>query len=106
MLSEHLRLLTIGISAGLLISIALTRFLQAWLFGISATDPFLFCSALLILSALSVLRLSYRRDVLPFSTRRKPCVANNCVHPATPVDYRRKNLEVQNLNLTPHAMIH
>jgi hypothetical protein len=72
MLSEHLRLLTIGISAGLLISVALTRFLQAWLFGISATDPFLFCSALLILSALSVLRLSYRRDVLPFSTRRKP----------------------------------
>lgn len=54
MLSEHLRLLAIGISVGVLMSLALTRFLQAWLFGISATDPLLFCTALLTLSAFSV----------------------------------------------------
>lgn len=53
-LSEHFRLVVIGVTAGLLASIALTRFLRAWLFGISATDPILFCFALLILSAIAL----------------------------------------------------
>jgi ABC-type antimicrobial peptide transport system permease subunit len=54
-LSEHLRLLAIGVTAGSLLSIALTRFLHAWLFGVSATDPLVFFSALVFVSALAVI---------------------------------------------------
>lgn len=53
-LSEHLRLLAIGLSAGLVLSVALTRFLRAWLFGVSATDPLLFGAAILILSGIAL----------------------------------------------------
>jgi predicted permease len=53
-LSEHLRLLALGLFAGLALSLALTRFLRAWLFGVSATDPLLFGAAILILSAIAL----------------------------------------------------
>ncbi len=53
-LSEHLRLLAMGLAGGLALSLALTRFLRAWLFGVSATDPILFCAAILILSVIAV----------------------------------------------------
>ncbi|MGA8026824.1 MAG: ABC transporter permease [Bryobacteraceae bacterium] len=52
--SEQLRVLAIGVVIGALISIAVTRFLRAWLFGVSATDPFLFTLAVLIVSALAL----------------------------------------------------
>ncbi|MGA8026926.1 MAG: FtsX-like permease family protein [Bryobacteraceae bacterium] len=52
--SEQLRVLAIGLVTGALISVALTRFLRAWLFGVSATDPFLFTLAVLIVSALAL----------------------------------------------------
>ncbi len=51
---EHLRVLAIGLAAGSCVSIALTRFLQAWLFGVSATDPYLFSAALVIVSAFAL----------------------------------------------------
>jgi putative ABC transport system permease protein len=53
-LSEHLRPLFIGLLAGSLISLALTRFLRAWLFGVSATDPELFFCAMILLAALAL----------------------------------------------------
>ncbi|MBV9501084.1 MAG: ABC transporter permease [Acidobacteriaceae bacterium] len=53
-LSEHLRLLGLGLAAGLGLSVVLTRFLRAWLFGVSATDPILFGAAILILSAIAL----------------------------------------------------
>jgi putative ABC transport system permease protein len=49
-LADHARLLLTGAAAGSLMSIVLTRFLRAWLFGVSATDPALFIAALAILS--------------------------------------------------------
>jgi putative ABC transport system permease protein len=55
MLSEQIRLLAIALAAGLLMSTALTRFLRAWLFGVSATDPILYSLALLIIGALALL---------------------------------------------------
>ncbi len=55
MFFEQLRVLAMGLVAGGLISIALTRFLRAWLFGVSATDPLLFFFALLLVSALALL---------------------------------------------------
>ncbi len=54
LLSEHLRLLGIGLIAGLALSMVLTRFLRAWLFGVSATDPVLFGAAILILSTIAL----------------------------------------------------
>lgn len=53
-LSEHLRLLYIGLLAGSLISLALTRFLRAWLFGVSSTDPGMFACAVILLAALAL----------------------------------------------------
>ncbi len=55
MLSEQIRLLVIALAAGLLISIALTRFLRAWLFGVSATDPILYSVALIVVSVSALL---------------------------------------------------
>jgi len=54
-LSEHLRLLIIGLCAGLAVSVALTRFLRTWLFGVSATNPLLFFIALVVLSVIALL---------------------------------------------------
>ncbi len=48
---EYVRVLAVGLAGGSLISIALTRFLRAWLFGVSATDPYLFSFALVFVSA-------------------------------------------------------
>ena len=53
-LSEHLRPLFVGLLAGSLISLALTRFLRTWLFGVSATDPALFICAALLLTVLAL----------------------------------------------------
>jgi ABC-type antimicrobial peptide transport system permease subunit len=53
--SEQLRLLAVALAAGLSISMVLTRFLRAWLFGVSATDPFLYCVAILIIGVLALL---------------------------------------------------
>ncbi len=53
--SEQVRLLAIALVAGLLISLALTRFLRAWLFGVSATDPVLYSLALFTITALALL---------------------------------------------------
>jgi putative ABC transport system permease protein len=55
MFSEQIRLLAMALAAGLLISMALTRFLRAWLFGVSATDPLLYSLALFVIGALALL---------------------------------------------------
>ncbi len=55
LLSEQIRLLATALGAGLLISMAVTRFLHAWLFGVSATDPFLYSLAVLFISTLALL---------------------------------------------------
>ena len=53
--SEQTRLLPIALAAGLAMSMALARFLRAWLFGVSATDPLMYSLALLIVAALALL---------------------------------------------------
>ncbi len=53
-LSEYVRVLAVGLASGSLVSIALTRFLRAWLFGVSATDPYLFSFALVLVSAFAL----------------------------------------------------
>ena len=55
MFLQQIRLLIVALAAGLLISIALIRFLRAWLFGVSPTDPLLYFLALVIVSALALL---------------------------------------------------
>ncbi len=55
MLLEQVRLLAIALAAGLLLSLALTRFLQAWLFGVSATDPVLYGVAVAIISMFALI---------------------------------------------------
>jgi putative ABC transport system permease protein len=51
---EYLSVLAVGLTGGLFISIALMRFLQAWLFGVAATDPYLFSLALVLVSAFAL----------------------------------------------------
>ena len=41
--------------AGLALSMALTRFLRAWLFGVSATDPVLYSAAVIVVIGLALL---------------------------------------------------
>ncbi len=53
--SEQTRLLVIALAAGLAASLALTRFLRAWLFGVSPTDPWLYSVAVIVISALALL---------------------------------------------------
>lgn len=53
--SEQLRLLAVALAAGLSISLGLTRFLRAWLFGVSATDPLLYAVAIFVIGVLALL---------------------------------------------------
>ena len=55
MISEQIRLLAIALAAGLLVSMALSRFLRTWLFGVPATDPFSYSAAIIVISALALL---------------------------------------------------
>jgi ABC-type antimicrobial peptide transport system permease subunit len=73
--SEQIRLLAIALVAWLSISMAVTRFLRAWLFGVPATDPFLYSVAVLVISALALLAafVPARR-----ATRLNPMIALRC----------------------------
>jgi putative ABC transport system permease protein len=44
----------VALVAGFSVSIALTRFLRAWLFGVSANDPLVYSAALLAISILAL----------------------------------------------------
>jgi ABC-type antimicrobial peptide transport system permease subunit len=74
-LSEQIRLLAIALPAGLLISLALARFLRAWLFGVTATDPALYAVTMLVVSAIALFAafLPARR-----ASRLNPLAALRC----------------------------
>jgi putative ABC transport system permease protein len=71
-LSQGMRTILIGLAIGLLGSLALTRILASFLFGISATDPLTFAAviALLIIAALLACYIPARR-----ATKVDPMVA-------------------------------
>jgi putative ABC transport system permease protein len=71
-LSQGMRTILIGLAIGLLGSLALTRTLASFLFGISATDPLTFAAVivLLIVAALLACYIPARR-----ATKVDPMVA-------------------------------
>jgi predicted permease len=53
--SEQIRLLALALAVGLIVSMATTRFLRAWLFGVSANDPVFYSFAVLLIALLALL---------------------------------------------------
>jgi ABC-type antimicrobial peptide transport system permease subunit len=74
-LGQGLQLTTIGLGIGLALSLAVTRFLRTWLFGITATDLLTYAGVtiLLYLVALAACYLPARR-----ATQVEPTVALRC----------------------------
>ena len=54
-LGQGLRLTLLGLTVGLTMSLALTRFLRGVLFGVAATDPLTFVGVSLVLTGTSLL---------------------------------------------------
>ena len=54
-LSESLRLVLLGVAAGLVAAFAFTRVLSSLLYGVSATDPLMFAATALVLTLVSLL---------------------------------------------------
>jgi ABC-type antimicrobial peptide transport system permease subunit len=52
-LAQGFRLTLIGLAIGLVLSFALTRFLRAQLFGVTATDPLTYAGVALLLCAVA-----------------------------------------------------
>jgi putative ABC transport system permease protein len=52
---QGMRLALVGVVAGIAASLALTRLLSSFLFGVKPWDPAVFVSALLILTAIALL---------------------------------------------------
>ena len=54
-LKQGLKLVSVGVAIGMLVSLALTRFIKGLLFGVGATDPLTFALAALSLVAVALL---------------------------------------------------
>ena len=52
--SEQMRLLSVAVLAGLLLSFATTRFLKTWLFGVSPLDPVIFSVSVIFITSLAL----------------------------------------------------
>lgn len=53
-----------GIAIGLVVSLALSRFLSSFLFGVRATDPLTFVAVLLVVGALTASHIPAHRATL------------------------------------------
>jgi predicted permease len=74
-LGQGLQLTLSGLGVGLAVSLAVTRFLRAWLFGVAATDPLTYAgvAVLLCVVALAACFIPARR-----ATKVEPTVALRC----------------------------
>jgi hypothetical protein len=72
-LREGLRLGAMGGALGLAAAFALTRLLSGFVFGVTATDPLSFLSAVAFLSCSSFSRATFPRGARRASTRRRRC---------------------------------
>jgi len=76
-LKQGLALAAVGVVLGLLAALALTRLLQAQLFGVTSTDPPTFVAVALGLLASRRWPRSCRRCAQRASTRRRRCVTSS-----------------------------
>src|SRR5438093_6307610 len=67
-MGQGLRRLGIGISIGLLLSMAFTRLLRAFLYAVSPTDPLAFTAVTILLAGSD--RWTAARDPVPFGPSR------------------------------------
>ena len=79
-LREGLVIITAGLIVGLAGAVALTRLLQALLFGVSPTDPLTFVVVAGVLTAVALVATLLPRGARHVSTRFLPCAPNEVNH--------------------------